>query len=437
MNRVETYSQVFDLKTGSTVINLTELWVFKYRHHIVKQIQKLKTLDEYLDQIVQIIPIHLMWSHPFQFSCDESLEQTGELLFITLKSNEIIVFMVSRNELGKIQVELVYIIQMSKIESKLDEMGSEDEANVPSLLSITENSWAKSRQITSTCFWHDDDSTGVLAYASYNGDIYLTSLGLAEFNYKEPKIDHSYFKVENILNLGPIESIKMHKISRTDQSVKLLIFAVRESSLIFTIVEYNFNADQFIQSINRPVFYNHNNDEGCSNKKPNFLIQTSSRLVRLKLMSEHIIEQDNKSVLEFWLIFENNQIKHMRVDLSPSDNQITIKDPVKLLNDTAQLKFDTSRSGPDAFEFKMTRQLFLSNNNTLAFQVSDNSKLVLLERKVTQLELNLYNIKSQPQLISSILPTTSDLIENNSIQDLNFSNKYKKSNLTNYKHSGF
>lgn len=133
-------------------------------------------------------------------------------------------------------------------------------------------------------------------------------------------------------------------------------------------------------------------------------------------------------MLEYWLIFENNQIKHMRVDISPSDNQITIKDPVKLVNNTAQLKFDTSRSDSDAFEFKMTRQLFFSNDNTLAFQVSDNSKLFLLERKVTQLELNLYNVKSQPQLIGSILPTTSDLIENNSSQDLNLSNKYNKSN---------
>ena len=176
LNNLETYTRVFDSKSASTVINLTELLIFKYRPHIARSLQKPKTLDDYLEHIVQMLPISLMWSHPF----DVAGGSTGELLFVTLKSSEIIVFLVSWDQSERIQVELVHEIRAARIEA---EPAESDEANVQGLLSMTENGLTKSRQITSTCFWHDKgDNRGVLAFGFFNGDIYLTSLSIAQFN---------------------------------------------------------------------------------------------------------------------------------------------------------------------------------------------------------------------------------------------------------------
>jgi hypothetical protein len=228
--------------------------------------------------------------------------------------------------------------------------------------------------------------------------------------------------------LGTIEDIKAYKVTRTTTTVKLLLVGTRENALVFALIDYSLKTNQFTQSNQSPTFYNYNKE--TLTKKPNFLMQTLSKLIRLKLMSERKINENGQVVFEFWLIFENNCINHMDVTVSPSDNEISIGQ-VRLINDTVELKFNASAEGKkvaesSSSEFKMTRQVFFSNDGSLVYQVSDYTKRELVDRKVTQLELNLYRIKCQAQLIEAMMPTSCGLIESGSNLDL--CQFYKKSN---------
>jgi hypothetical protein len=62
----DSYLNVFDTSNGSKCFNLTELWLIKHKSELFKN--KPSSIDQYFDNIKQILPLHICWSKPIQLN---------------------------------------------------------------------------------------------------------------------------------------------------------------------------------------------------------------------------------------------------------------------------------------------------------------------------------------------------------------------------------
>jgi hypothetical protein len=392
--------------------------------------EKPKTVNDYFNRVLQLMPIHLTWSETFP----TSNQKTGELLFVTLKSNEITCYLITENDDNLLELELVYILPMPELAENTNT--DDDEACAPNLLDfISTDIQQNSSRISCTEFWNKTPKYGLLAVGLQNGAIFLTSLDLQNLNFDKDNYSQRYFKLKGVLNTGAIECIKIYEIVQNMNDLKLLVVAKRESSLVFSIVDYNSETNLFRQDEwDFTQFYN-DCETQTADSHTNFLIKTHYKLIKIKLINKKMVDM-NKFVFEFWLIFENTYIKNLnvRISLNKSKNVLVTDEfyleEAQLINDSVQLKFDTGKKeyGIHA-QFKMTRGLFFSNDDSLIFQINDYSKLELLERKITQLEINLYRVKPQEELILSLLPTSAEMIERANQGSLDLKKFYFKGKL--------
>jgi hypothetical protein len=79
-------TKMFDLRTKSRVVNLTEYWLTRYRRDCFRN----KTLPQFLANVNRVTPVAVLWSNiVFRMDAWEF-----ELLFVGFKSGELAVFLV-------------------------------------------------------------------------------------------------------------------------------------------------------------------------------------------------------------------------------------------------------------------------------------------------------------------------------------------------------
>jgi hypothetical protein len=62
----DSYVNIFDTTTGSKCFNLSELWLIKQKSELITN--KPNSIDQYFDNIKQILPLHVCWSKPIQLN---------------------------------------------------------------------------------------------------------------------------------------------------------------------------------------------------------------------------------------------------------------------------------------------------------------------------------------------------------------------------------
>jgi len=378
---VDSLRRVFDSKSGAQMINLTELWLLAN-----KASKPAHTINEHLERIANILPTLVCWSS----------SQLGELLFVALKSNKILGYIVSKDDNDNLQVELVYLLDMSA--KLVNEEQEADEANVSNLFDSID---CRQSFISAMTFWQTSEC-GVLATSFQGGAVFLTRIDLKKSN--EPLREIATYKLKNFNRFGTVETLQLQQIEHTNDLFKLLLIVKYETHIIFLVINYDLK--QFSEG--EPLFFY--NQSHLPTDQSNFLVQNHSKLISVNLMDQQ------KDLFEFWLVFENSLIKYLKIGWSLQEG-LTLLDE-QVINQVNPLKFDTEPPKCDNGLFKMTRHLTLSANKKLLFQVNEFVKQELVSRKPTHLELNLYSLKPYDDLLPRILPSSLKVVNKSKVIDL-------------------
>jgi hypothetical protein len=117
---------MFDKRTNSKMVNLTEYWLERYRPECLKN----KTLTEFLTNINRVVPVASHWSNGVFKIPDSPVE--FELLFVAFKSNELAVFLVfvTRVSENDDETELnIELYELYNLESEANQSEEDEHVN--------------------------------------------------------------------------------------------------------------------------------------------------------------------------------------------------------------------------------------------------------------------------------------------------------------------
>jgi hypothetical protein len=405
------YISIFDLKTKSVSINLTELWMIKH----FKYSNPFKTYEEFILNINRMIPTSLCWSSStidyknFQF----------DLIFVSFKSNEIGAFLIYKDDENKINLRLIDSFNMKTILE--DEKEDEDELVELNLF----KSDLPQIQINSLSLKLDDSNEcGLLSIGLSNGNVFVIKLEIErdkflnlrnEASKNELKLfQFNPIKLKRVGCFGNVEKIELINFNSEDY----LIIIQKENRLLFSI----FNVNKLKQNemvLNYQT--NEKNHLNYNNNSPGFKNYLTKTFY--KLIDFISIKNQNKSEFEFLLTFENSFIEYLNVVLENGKLKINKK---SLINDTNEIKFNTFEviearlikkenssqvldSSPMSLKqsandlFKKTKKIFISSNKQILFQINDFSKAILVQKKPPDFHINIYRIRSLNNLIDDYL----------------------------------
>ena len=379
---VDSLRRVFDSKSGAQMINLTELWLLAN-----KAPKPAHTINDHLERIANILPTLVCWSS----------SQLGELLFVALKSNKILGYLVFKDDNDNLQVDLLYLLDMSA--KLVNEEQESDEADVSNLFDLTD---CMQPGVSAMTFWQTNEC-GVLAASFQGGAVFLTRIDVKKSN--ELLKEMSTYKLKHFNRFGTVESLQLQLIEQTTGIFRLLLIAKYENHVMFLVV--NYDRKQFSEGT--PLFF-YNQSPASTVVESNFLVQNHSKLVSVELMGRQ------KDLFEFWLVFENFLIKYLSISWSVQEGLTLLSE--QLINQVNPLKFDAEPVKCDNVQFRMTRHLAFSTNKKLLFQVNEFVKQELVSRKPTHLELNLYSLKPYDDLVTNILPSSLKVGNESKVIDL-------------------
>ena len=435
----ESYKKVFDLKTKSKQINLTEFWILKYCSYLIDL--KPRSLNDFVANMNRIVPVCVCWSSVIQLK--PGLE--GELLFVAFKSNEIGVFLV-HNHYNDFEIELVDCVDMRKYLA-------EENKEVDELVNVDLTEELNQTQVSSISF-SSIESYGLLTIGLLNGSVVLTKISLnserllsfIDESTTKPKItnEHKFIKLNNIRIYGKIQKTELVSLEFMKSASSLLVIQT-ENRLIFDILVYDLKKDELkSNSDEKPLNYqlNENNyaeymRDSASNET-NQIIKSFTRLIGFKIVTKQVRWKKEEDLnLEFLLMLENSFVEYLKLTLKVEHGAIKLKLADKILvNDTTQVKFDTLqtyrnklvksesvdpqqhhlnelKSDQGSLLFKTSKQMFLSTNGYLLFQIYDFSKSVLIQKKPPQFQINVYRIKPANDLTKNFLCTNKSEIKDN------------------------
>ncbi len=267
------------------------------------------------------------------------------------------------------------------------------------MLSINEKSKNKYK-ISSISFHYSlFNDYGILSIGYLTGEINLIKLKLNFSNNQFITCESMLiFKQTSFFLINEIERIQLIDIDKD----RFLLIDKKEQSIQFTL----------ITNINNELYTAHNNftyeidsiDDitNTQSSTTNYIIKNHNKICDFRINSD----------LEILIWFQNSNFKYLKLEII-NQNSINLIEN-QLINNSVELKFDTSLINKCKKNdyFKINRNLFLSSNNALIFQLNDFNKLELIERKITQIELNIYGIRPYDKLITNIISTCSDLKKN-------------------------
>ena len=405
-------TKLYDLKSNSKFINLTEYWLKKYRANCMQS----KSLNQFLENLNGAIPVCAFWSKTvFELT---NCESEFEFLFVVLKSNEIAVFIVYLDEENdednpELNVELYDCFRFEELvdddEESNDEFVSTNLDAPPSsiITSITFFDTKVTERLT-LC----ESGYGILAIGLSTGKIYFKQVylelnrieqllksttsespnQLAEYAQKDQTL--KWLRLRHAHEFGFVEKIDLIKLKKLDN--KFLVVIQSENRIKFFLFHF-VNSRDFTQVVD--AFQTYHVTEDTFNNLPqieckNHLAKNYFKLIDFKLVNEGI--KDEICSLDFLLTFENSYIQHLKLDIDLNQFTFVNGSPiVDLINLTNDIKFDLSTNQPQNTNYvlKTTKQIILSKSQNLLYQVFDFSKSHLVYKKPPQLQINVYKIK--------------------------------------------
>lgn len=344
-----------------------------------------------------------------------------------MKSNEIACFLVTK-ENGNVKIELIDCINVSCIEyiNESNQAITKDETTLTSLLTLVTSDRTDLKEVSTITFLNGTNELGFLIIGAYNGSISISNFNLQMHTYHRDS-NRKFFQIRNILRVGKIETINVYKIIENPEVIKILLVIKQLNTLSFLIIDFCIMKSFFSLS-SKPLFYKICQKPDPNVEKPNFTTKSHSKIIKIELIEEEI--NVTNTIYKFWAIFENSVIKILKLKVN-FNSETLLTESLEILddfiiNDTVQLKFDSCKISKETNDqFKMTRELFLSNDNSIIFQVNDYSKLELAARKITQLEINLYQINQHVDVIDKILPSPTEACDETNIKNLYQKGKFE------------
>ena len=239
--------------------------------------------------------------------------------------------------------------------------------------------------ITSLHFTHDEKSHGLLSIGLSDGRSFITKLTITKDRILETIDDPKYTLVENPssineLELLPqIESVIKFELTPIGNSSSYLGVVLVESCVkiaLLDILDDNEAAKVGIKhKLTHRLEYSPQDDD-------NSLIQGHFRVIDFKL----IPESTKKPSYDLILTFRNSLIDTIKLSITGSKIELS------KVSSSSDLRLSDCKCKSDLF--KSTRQVFLSTNRCLLFQIVDFSKSILVQKQPPQFQVNVFHVKN-------------------------------------------
>ena len=331
------------------IFNVSELWLTTRKYD---KLEKVRSADEYIDALYDMIPNCIKWSKKFDNHLD--------LLFVSFKSNNIAIFCLTytNSESNKIDLlnDKIKFVTMISIDEE-NKTGSDDDENLNSFFNINKIIKHKSR-ISSLQFEKINDCHSILVIGLVNGEILFKILKL-----KRTKIDVCFTETS---------LFRMYSFSMPDRSCSKRIEIVKIDDLKYLIlIQKEFHVALFLVLIS---------EDYEVNVKETSLTYTANT-VQNKLVNFICLKNTND--LSYLLTYENDLYDLISISSEGLDNGVII---VKSLN---SFQFELNKS------YKCIKNAFLSSNQFLFFQIYDYSLTSLLRKKPVDFYINIYQLKAE------------------------------------------
>jgi hypothetical protein len=301
---------------------------------IRKNYEKIESHQHYIDILYDMTPCCIEWSGKIEKKYDD-------LLFIAFKSNTIAIFRFNYSCSNLFQVEFDSMFSIN------------DEINSNDCSYFTSNKTTRS-QITTLFYKKLNEFYSLLTIGLFNGDILFKIL-----NHDEPNCCFESSKID-VLNMPDRTYSKKIEVFNID--TKYLVLIQKEFQLAFLLVDIN--------------------DDKVVCCKKDTLIYTQNQ-AQYKIVNFICLKSYDGHQMSFLLAYENDSYDIINVVLPDvvNDKILIVK-----LN---SFKFDSSNP------YKNIKQVFLSRNQFLFFQISDLSKINLLKKKPVDFYVNIFQLNDE------------------------------------------
>ncbi|CAF0974565.1 unnamed protein product [Brachionus calyciflorus] len=334
------YEKIFDLKSQSKMINLTDFLILNT--NLINCNNKHRSLDEYISEISKITPKIVSWG-PRVY---EKNQLAYELLLIGFKSNHIGIFYVYSN----FKLELFKMIDLT---DKINSIETDE---------LVDTSLSKKLNFELSEIKLSDE--GVLAIGLKDSRIFLYIF----------ENESKFVCIQNVNLLGSIKKIDFCSF---DNDNFVLVVQTLNQIGFFLINKIDLEQkSQFLYELNESRY-----TELIVKPVKNYLTQGMFKFIDFKILNN----------LNFLLIFENSFIDLLEMKID--DNLKIILSDQKVLNNCMDINFDAKLSS--TFEpFKTSKNIFLSQNNYLLYQINDFTKSCLVQKKPANFQVNIYRLKN-------------------------------------------
>lgn len=350
------YIKIFDFKSNSKMIDLTEFFINRHNHDLIDH--KFKDIEDFFVCLSKIIPITASWGP--EIYTKNGLEY--EILLIGLKSNQIAIFYI----FSDLTIELFKLIDLSKsLSNEMIDEKIDTSIDAREMVKITNVKLGKNGILAVTL------SDGRVAIQKYFDDKFaffdMRLIGLIK------KITFDYINQEVFI-----------LITQTELEIGFFLFNKLEikSELI-----YRLDDKKYSNYIQKPV--------------KNYLTQGLFKLIDLKQLEN----------LSFLLIFENGLIDLVQLQV----NNLRLSAMNSVLNISVNLNFNSIfDSNQDIF--KTIKQVRFSKNKLILYQINDFGKSCLIQKRPANFEVNVYRLK---RLNKKMLEDFFIQNSNSTVNDLN------------------
>ena len=338
-DRLDT-SKKFD---ENKIFNLSEFWLKNRKYN---KSEKLKVSDEYVDALYNMIPNCIKWS--------KEINSCLDLLFISFKSNNIAIFSLQYSNLASNnKVEFVSVISI------------DDQNNLSDSYFNLNKIIRNKSQISSLHFENINDFYSFLVIGLINGDILFKKLnlkfsnGLVTDTTSSSSSNITSFSMPDKSYSNKIETIKL-----TDS--KYLVIIQKEFQLAF--------------------FFTHLTQDNNISVNEASLVYTK-HLMQNRLISFSSLKSYNDELSCYLLTYENDSYDLINLNLDIENEKIKIEN-------FNSFQLDLNKSA------KSVKNLLLTSNQFLFFQINDHSITNLLKKKPVDFYINIYQKKAD-EIISS------------------------------------
>jgi hypothetical protein len=219
----------------------------------------------------------------------------------------------------------------------------------------------------------------------------------------ETRLISDFINLKNIGEFNSVENVDLFDLYANNHS-KFMVLIQNENMLKFALLTRDQKGElaQNLEHINSIKLVKTQEKDLYPHFDPyefkNFLTRNNFKLIDYKLMSFDHDKNNNMVKFDFILTYENSFIENLSLEINLAQMKFIQNSKEKtLLNNSSDIKFDINSTGAlapskDAYAFRSTKKIFLSQNNCLLYQIFDFSKSHLVYKKPPQFQINIFKL---------------------------------------------